>query len=136
MKGNRSEIRRILAEELAAHREVVFAYVFGSFLEDRQFRDIDLGVWFLVKQEGDALRDLADVLRRTLERKVGMEIDVVPLNTVSDALIYHASRGELVVDRDGDMRETVITAAWKRYWDFAFKRDAYLRDVAETAPTR
>ena len=136
MNGDRSEIRRILVEELAAHREVVFAYVFGSFLEDRQFRDIDLGVWFLAKQEEVVHRDLADVLRRTLERKIKVEIDVVPLNTVSDALIYHASRGELVLDRDGDMREAVITGAWKRYWDFAFKRDAYLRDVAETAPTR
>lgn len=135
MKKDRSEIRRIVAVELEGRSEIVFAYIFGSFVENKDFKDIDLGVWFLVQPDGDLVQELADALRRSLERRVGLDVDVIPLNAVSDALIYHASRGELILDRDADLRETVITSAWKRYWDFSFKRDTYLRDVAGTAAT-
>ena len=49
----RAELKRIIAETLAARNDIGFAYLFGSFVDGSEaFRDIDLGVWF---RQGDQL---------------------------------------------------------------------------------
>jgi predicted nucleotidyltransferase len=41
--GERPGIMNELAGELASHREIVFAYLYGSFAECAPFRDLDVG---------------------------------------------------------------------------------------------
>jgi len=66
-----------LRGELSKHGEVVLAIVFGSFLKDYPFRDIDVAVYAVPLE--DSL-DYKLRLEEELEKVVGYPIDVVVLN--------------------------------------------------------
>jgi len=66
-----------LREELSRHEEIKLAVVFGSFLKDYPFRDIDVAVY--VVGGADPL-DYKLGLEEELERKIGYPIDIAVLN--------------------------------------------------------
>src|SRR6266545_446120 len=41
----REELVSVLREELLRRPEIVFAYLHGSFVKEKDFRDIDLGIY-------------------------------------------------------------------------------------------
>ena len=51
--NDRQKITDKIKEILSADGRVVFAYVFGSFLDSKSFRDIDVGIYFnkILKEE-------------------------------------------------------------------------------------
>jgi len=73
----REELLERLREELCNRDEVKLAVVFGSFLKDYPFRDIDVAVY--VTGNIDPL-DYKLRLEEELERKIGYPIDVTILN--------------------------------------------------------
>ena len=66
-----------LKEELVGREEVKLAVVYGSFLKEYPFRDIDLALYVVV--EGDPL-NYKLWLEEELERKTGYPIDIAVLN--------------------------------------------------------
>jgi predicted nucleotidyltransferase len=125
------ELTQRLAESLKPRQDIVFAYLFGSAAESDVFEDVDVGIYLK-----GTVRDgfgYSVALSGELERVLGYRVDVILMNTALDQIIYHITRGVLLVNNDDDLRADVVTLAWKRYWDFAFVRDNYLRDVAEGA---
>jgi predicted nucleotidyltransferase len=132
MRLGKNEIIELVHQNLSARQEIVFAYVFGSIVESDAFKDVDVGV-YVDASVSDSFR-YAFGLSLALERLLGYRVDVIVMNTAPDRMIYHVSRGKLILNRNDDMRVDFICAAWKRYWDFAFKRDMYLHDVVENAP--
>jgi len=73
----KEELVEKLRGELGKHGEVMLAVVFGSFLKDYPFRDIDIAV-YIVGVEDSLNYKLR--LEEELEEVIGYPIDVVVLN--------------------------------------------------------
>jgi len=118
-----------IKQELQGRPEILFAYLFGSFLEEQSFHDIDVAVYV------NNSSVLSDVVRYSirlsldLEKLLGQSVDMVVLNTAPDHLVHEVSKGRLVVGRDEDFRTDFIAASWKRYFDIQPKRLQALRDI-------
>jgi predicted nucleotidyltransferase len=103
---------------LAARREILFAYLFGSFIEDGHFRDIDVGIY--VDETDDTVTDIfyeVD-LSSQVEEIVKFPVDIVILNHAPAAIVYNASKGVLLKNDDDDTRVDFVTLNWKKYWEF------------------
>jgi predicted nucleotidyltransferase len=61
-------------------RGVELAVVFGSFLDGKEFRDVDVAVY----SEG---LDLEDLLKLGAELELGVPVDLVPLDQLRWALL-------------------------------------------------
>lgn len=79
---------------LSRHTEIVLAIVFGSFLKDYPFRDIDIAIY--VVGNSDAL-DLKFELEEELEESVGYPIDVTVLNDAPPWFVKKVLREGLVL---------------------------------------
>ncbi|MBO3804205.1 MAG: nucleotidyltransferase domain-containing protein [Candidatus Brockarchaeota archaeon] len=104
---------KILVEELGAREEVVFAVMFGSFLEGKGFHDIDVGIYVdrkAVKDEVDASA-YADEVSGRLTKKAGVPVDIVVLNFAPMWLTRRALKGALLVDRDPILRAALRLAS-------------------------
>lgn len=115
---NKKEITRIIENLLKDRKEIIFAYIFGSFAEEDTFNDVDLAIY--VDEEdalvGEIFYDIE--LSNILEEKTTVHVDVIKLNNASDSVIYKATKGLLLKDNDSNKRINFITHHWKRYWDF------------------
>jgi len=122
-----------ILEEIASYlssrrKEVVVAYVFGSFLNQRAFADIDLG---MVTQE---------ILTKPLEFELDLEtrlqnliqypFDVRVLNKAPISFSQNVIRyGKVILDRDPNLRADFEGKVLKLYFDFRPFRRQYLSEV-------
>jgi len=121
------EIQEIVARELGKRSDIVFAYLFGSFVENERFRDIDVALYFDGWENG---RQDEGRLGVTLEQALGCSVDLVVLNNAPDHIIHAVTKGVLLLDRRPAQREDFVSAAWIRYLDIATKRREYTADLA------
>ncbi|MER3523024.1 MAG: hypothetical protein C4326_02910 [Ignavibacteria bacterium] len=129
MKRSREEILLTLKETLAQRPEILFAYLFGSFVEEEKFRDLDVDVYV---HEAVAVPDSFEYAVRLageLGLKMGYPVDVILMNTAPDHLIYSISKGTVLVDRDEDFRVDWLINAWNRYFDIQPKRRQAIVDM-------
>ncbi|KYH36452.1 MAG: DNA polymerase III subunit beta [Candidatus Bathyarchaeota archaeon B24] len=109
--SERSQIVERLRRVLKSKDEVVFAVVFGSFLTNPVFHDLDLGVY--VKGSPDILDSAvyAEKLSVELTKRLSLPVDVVVLNHAPMWLRLRALKGKVVVDRDPMLRLALKLAA-------------------------
>lgn len=115
----RDEIVAQIAQALAERPEIVFAYLHGSFVESRPFRDIDVAVW--VDPAAVGARHPVDYeidLGLAVQQRVRMPVDVKRLNEAPLAFRYHATRGRAVLSRDEEARDAWVERTRDAYWDF------------------
>jgi len=127
----KDEILNALRAQLEKQSEILFAYVFGSFLESDRYNDVDVAIFL---EDGNLMRNdrWYDIrLASELEKAAGVAVDLVILNTAPDHLIHRISSGKVIVDKDPEGRVEFIVNAWKRYFDFRPKREAYLAELLE-----
>ncbi|MBW1919634.1 MAG: nucleotidyltransferase domain-containing protein [Deltaproteobacteria bacterium] len=115
----RAELLRQVERLLFSRKEILFAYAHGSFLREKHFRDLDIGV-FLDREHFKGVRynyeiQLEEELKRLLE--VEFPVDVRPLNSASIPFQYKAIRGRLLLDRSPDVRVSFCTRVTSRYLD-------------------
>lgn len=103
---------------LASEPGVVFAYLYGSFLDSEAFRDVDIGV-YLHPCEPDQMTLRALALGQRLSAKVRLPVDVRVLNTAPIPFLYHVLRGHLLLNHDDDLLSEVIERTVCRYLDIA-----------------
>jgi len=86
----REEILVKLRELLESRDEVVLAVVFGGFLEDRDFHDIDIGVYLDPSKFDYWLKmlDFLDEISEELSKQVSIPVDHVLLNEAPQWLRY------------------------------------------------
>ena len=125
----REAIVKQLRAVLAVRSEIRLAYLLGSFVEARPFRDIDIAVYLEPEslQEIDPLRycfQLADAL----ERVVGYPVDVHRLNDAPCGFRFSATCGQVLVSRDEAFRLEWTTRTWHEYAEFEPYRRMYLRE--------
>ncbi len=108
----RREIIESLRERLA-REDVAFAYLHGSFVELRFFRDIDVAVW--ARDPGRAEYYLVD-LATSLTLDLGVPVDVQLLNGAPLPFRYRVlTKGVLLVSKDEDLRRRVFELTLREY---------------------
>ncbi len=128
--AEREKVLAAVQDRLGGRREILFAYVHGSFLGGCPYRDLDLAV-FLEPQQVDATRwrryelDLAV----ELELLTGQPVDVRVLNDAPVAFRYHVTKGLPLVVRDREQLDEFQARTWNDYFDSQPFARQYLREV-------
>jgi len=86
----REKILVKLRELLRSRDEIVLAIVFGGFLEDRDFHDIDIGIYLNPLKFNNWLEMLnfLDEISEKLSKLVNIPVDLVLLNEAPQWLRY------------------------------------------------
>ena len=114
------------------YQDIVFAYLFGSFVTEERFNDIDVAV-FIKNSEVKILEFELD-LENELEKVVRVRIDVRVINGAPLAFSQNVIRsGKVIVDREPNLRADFEGRILKQYFDFSPFRRRYLAEV-ENAP--
>lgn len=111
----KTDIIRTLKGILAKKREIKFAYLFGSFTEEKNYQDIDIGIYIypLPTNVFVIASGLKHKISRALMKKninlIADDIDIVILNLVSFTFLNRIFKeGILIFDRDANFRTSVI----------------------------
>jgi predicted nucleotidyltransferase len=111
---------------------VVAAYLFGSFIGKDQFSDIDLGL--LLKTRVLEVVEVELALEVRLEKIFNHPFDVRVLNDAPNSFVQNVIRtGRVVVDNDPGLRAVFEGNVLKQYFDFAYFRRRYLKEVGSAA---
>jgi predicted nucleotidyltransferase len=126
----RAAIQERLRELLSAHPEIRLAYLLGSFLSARPFRDIDIAVYL----EPDFLQTVDPLcycfkLADELERAVRYPVDVHRLNDAPCGFRFDATRGVVLLSRDETFRIDWTVRTWQEYCDFEPHRRRMLQEI-------
>lgn len=118
IEAERGEIERLLAGELANEPSVVIAYLYGSFVEPRPFRDIDVGVYLRTDNAKGGAALALDLAQR-LSEQVKLPVDVRFLNDAPVPFLYHVLQGRLLLCRDESLLADIMERTASRYLDLA-----------------
>jgi len=109
-------------------KEVVAAYLYGSFVTDLFFSDIDLGI--LAKNDIDEALNFELDLENRLERIVKYAVDVRVLNRAPLSFCQNVIRHrKVILDRKPNLRADFEGQILKQYFDFAYFQRRYLQEV-------
>ncbi|MBI3754901.1 MAG: nucleotidyltransferase domain-containing protein [Deltaproteobacteria bacterium] len=121
-KTERDYITSLISNILNRDEEVVFAYLYGSFIGDGPFRDIDIFVYLRNGEDpfADAVRikeRVSDALANAGFNKFAVDdIDVRVINdSPYDFAIDLLSDGLLIVDKDAELRTDYIEQVSDEY---------------------
>ena len=128
MKEVITDIIDIIIQEILKHDErVIFAYLFGSFILGEDFRDIDIAIYVTEKGVKDPFgftSDLKIAISKKIEEYGGLtvvpdRVDIALLNNASLTFQMEVlTKGILLVDKDYDLRTTLIEAVSNKYRDY------------------
>jgi predicted nucleotidyltransferase len=123
----------IIKSELLKHEEIVFAYIYGSFVDPEMpfFRDIDVGIYvdenrISTKQFMDYSINLSLELESALKK---YPVDVAILNNAPLNLVFKITQGELLFIRNEGLWTDFVTKAWSLYNDHAITSRHMLEEI-------
>jgi len=119
---NKKQIKKVIEKFIESNIDIKFAYLFGSFVEEENFNDVDLALY--PQKEIDNIK-----IALELEKQTKISFDVIDIRKAPDHLIHTISKGEVIVDNDEDFRIDFITKSWSKYFDFKYYRDRYLEEL-------
>jgi uncharacterized protein len=109
-------------------QDLLAAYVFGSFVTEDSFSDIDLGI-LLAEKPANPLNMELD-LECEIEKIASCPVDVRVLNGAPISFSQNVIRsGEVIVDIKPNRRADFEGLVLKKYFDFAPFRARYLAEV-------
>jgi predicted nucleotidyltransferase len=114
--SERADILDAVRHRLQARPEVVFAFAYGSFPEERPFHDVDVAVYLDV-EEKEAQTELALALAAELEEVAHLPFDVRVLNHAPLGFRYHVFRGRFLFSRDEELCARCLEHTAMRYLD-------------------
>jgi predicted nucleotidyltransferase len=127
-KRDKEKITKTISSYLQRHEEIFAAYIFGSYVSDELFGDIDLGI--LVQVEPENLLDYEFELEINLEKLVKIPVDVRVLNKAPASFAQNVIRHKmLIIDKDPNRRADFESYVLRTYFDFAPFRRQYLAEV-------
>ena len=101
---------------LRSRDEVVLAYVFGSFVEEKKIHDIDIGI-YLSQITPEQSTQYGLTLSQTLSSKLRIPVDARVLNFAPVSFLYHVIRGKLIIERDEEVSAKFAEQTIQRYLD-------------------
>jgi predicted nucleotidyltransferase len=114
--STRAKLLEQLATSVAQKPAVVFAYVYGSFVESEAFHDVDVGV-YLESDDAEKATAVAWDLAQRLTARLGLPVDVRVLNGAPVTFRFHVFKGTLLFHRDEDRLTEVLEDTARRYLD-------------------
>ncbi|RPJ37544.1 MAG: nucleotidyltransferase domain-containing protein [Deltaproteobacteria bacterium] len=125
-REQRVRISTLLRERLSEKREIIFAYIHGSFEEKFSFRDIDIALYL----DRAAAFDFESDLSYELTQFVGYEVEVRIMNKAPVAFqMAVLQKGRVLVSRDEDKRAKFIYDVGKRYKEYAHFRNIFMEAI-------
>jgi len=121
-------IQRLVSYLEKEHPELVAAYIFGSFVSEKPFADIDVA---LLARSADAeTLNFELVTENNIEQILGLPVDVRVMNTAPLSFQFQVIRnGQLILERDPNARAEYQAQILKQYFDFSCFRKRYLKEV-------
>ncbi len=120
---NKQSLKSTIKRALSERNDVIFAYVFGSFVKSDQFRDIDIAVFTRI--EPDLLQ--IGELQAKLEAETKMAVDLTELNGLFKKSPLFAfkivTEGELLLNNNVQQHDDYKTKVLLRYYDTAPLRE-------------
>jgi predicted nucleotidyltransferase len=122
----KEKILNLIKEVFRQEERVVFAYAYGSFTQNKSFRDIDIGIY--VKNIGESpfaiTSDIKTELSRLAKRgNLNFTADQFDVKILNDAPFTFLKRifkeGVLLVDRDPDLRTDLVEHVSLKYRECA-----------------
>lgn len=128
--AERAKLTEAIRQRLQASPEVVFAYLHGSFVTERPYRDIDVAVWLDPERvpSPDWTRYALD-LSTSLHLQLRVPVDVQVLNAAPIAFRYRAQTGQPLIMRDPEFLAEFRARTWDDYFDFLPFARQYLREA-------
>ncbi|MGB7296740.1 MAG: nucleotidyltransferase domain-containing protein [Candidatus Aminicenantales bacterium] len=127
-RSEKDALVRKLSIQLGKSKDIVFAYVFGSFAKEGKFSDIDVAVY--LRREVKSPLDWEVRLEGKLQSIGHFPVDVRIINRAPLSFIYQVIKGGLlVVDKEPFLRADFEGLVLKKYLDFAYYRRQYLKEV-------
>jgi predicted nucleotidyltransferase len=119
--GSRQRVLARLAQVLGEDPRVDFAFVYGSFAEDRPFHDVDVGIQ-IQSDRCDGVR-VADHAMAPLEERLaaaaGFPVDLVVLNGRPATFLFHVYRGRVILARSEARLTSELEQTMRTYFDIA-----------------
>jgi len=112
-----------------ARDEILFAYLFGSFIEQENYQDIDLAIYSNETHPRVANLFYDVELSREIEKILKIPVDIIILNHAPDRMVYRASRGFLLKDMNEELRLDFLLFRWKKYLDFQEVMKKYRQEL-------
>ncbi|MFQ6092313.1 MAG: nucleotidyltransferase domain-containing protein, partial [bacterium] len=105
---NKPNLVESMRSFLSKREEIIFAYIFGSFVEESEPGDVDIALY--LDENNQVARDLWYEIRFSieLEKEFRLPFDVIRLSRAPDHLIYEISKGIVVKNSDDDLRVDFI----------------------------
>jgi len=118
-------ISRVLSKE----EVIILAFLYGSFLEDGAFRDIDIGVF--IKREEPLSPFFEFELEEKLSKTIppGIPIEVRVVNKAPVTFLYHVITGKLLVCKDRECFANIVTTVARRYQDLEPVLEHYTKEA-------
>lgn len=114
------------------HGEVFTLYVFGSFISEKFFSDIDLAV--LTNREMDDPFSYESALEYELRVIVQKPVDFRILNRAPISFCYTVIQsGIVLLDKDPNLRSDFESQVIRQYLDFEYFQRRYLSEVANAS---
>ena len=110
------QITSILKSTLSKEKYIEFAYIFGSFIKDKKYSDIDIGIFVSFPKEEDVFKITSD-LKHKISRKLNKKnilldsdnIDIVVMNHINFKFLNNIfKQGLLILDRNPELRTSEI----------------------------
>jgi hypothetical protein len=122
-----------LRQVLAGKEPVLFAYLYGSFLGEGFFQDIDVAVYF----DSRALKDSSDMFNYSLALSAecdmvttGVTFDLRPLNLAPLPFRFDVvTQGRVLYTRDEELRVDFEARTRSLYFDFLPHLRLYFRSI-------
>ena len=114
--AERNKIKLNLKKFLENHKEIEFAYLYGSFMENLPFHDLDLGVYVQNIDKNSSITYALN-LAGELSTDLKIPVDVQVINFAPLTFIFNIFRGELVLNRNDDLLAKIMEQTIKKYLD-------------------
>ncbi len=122
----KERVFEIIRDILSQDERVVFAYVYGSFVAEKSFRDIDVGI-YVKNPEGNPFVICTDIKTRlsrdTRARNLRFTADQFDVKVINKAPFTFLKRvfkeGRLLVDLNPDLRTDLVESVSLKYRECA-----------------
>ena len=128
--SEREKIARVIKGILEQEPHILFAFIYGSFLDSEVFRDIDVGI-LLRNDDATAFTTLELSLSSRIENALSgtIPVEVRVINRAPLSLQFAVIRGKLLFSRADRILEEFMIDTARQYLDFAPLRKHYIREA-------
>jgi len=113
-QSNQKEIINKIKKHLYKKDEIIFAFVYGSFLYAPSFRDIDIGV-YIRNISPEQVFDFEMKLEKFISEIIGIPFDIIEIKVLNFAPLSFLSnvfsRGRLLFSKDKQLLSNLIENA-------------------------